>query len=48
MLIPVGPQGGHQELVLIERRNAGTNIETDFRVDSLMGVRYVPLVRVDR
>eukprot|EP00736_Rhodelphis_marinus_P010788 Rmarinus@m.15029 len=43
MVIPVGPQGGYQELVQVDR-DAVTN---EVHTKSLMGVMYVPLVRGD-
>ena len=44
MIIPIGPEDDRQELYLIERISEGRGAE-DFSVKSLMGVRYVPLVK---
>jgi len=44
MIIPVGPNGGSQELLHILRVGSGLSIERDFKVTRLMSVRYVPLV----
>jgi len=41
MIIPVGPDGGNQELLKIVRESEGD----EFLQKSLMGVRYVPLVK---
>lgn len=40
LVIPVGPQRGHQELLEVDKSADGT-----VTTRSLMGVRYVPLVR---
>lgn len=48
MVIPVGPDGGNQELVQVVRTHdssSGLPIEQQFDVTNLMGVRYVPLVK---
>ena len=44
MFIPVGPDGGNQKLLFIERIFSGRDPEKDFTMKELMGVRYVPLV----
>ena len=41
MIIPVGPNGGAQYLMLIHKDAEGQITETN-----LMGVRYIPLVEV--
>lgn len=49
MVIPVGPDGGVQNLYRVERvRDSGTGVygKDDFLVSTLLGVRYVPLVHV--
>lgn len=46
MFIPVGPDGGNQKLLFIERSFSGSDLEKDFTFKELMGVRYVPLVNV--
>lgn len=43
LVIPVGPQFGHQELVVIEKHPDGSLIQTD-----LLGVAFVPLTRSRR
>ena len=50
MVIPVGPDGGYQNLYRVDRINnessGSTNFnEKDYIVKQLLGVRYVPLVR---
>jgi hypothetical protein len=53
MIIPVGPDGGNQELLQVRHANFAPLMDTqvdregdsDFRIVSLMGVRYVPLVK---
>ena len=40
LFIPVGPDGGNQELLFVEKLNDKNEIKTQ----SLLGVRYVPLV----
>jgi protein-L-isoaspartate(D-aspartate) O-methyltransferase len=45
MVIPVGPDGGIQNLYKIERlRDNNQFREEDFNVRALLGVRYVPLI----
>ena len=44
LIIPVGPDGGVQNLYRVERLGDGFSPE-DFRVTELLGVRYVPLVQ---
>jgi len=41
LVIPVGPQYGHQELVVIEKQPDGSLNETD-----VLGVAFVPLTRI--
>lgn len=43
MVVPVGPDGGNQELVQVDRTSHDTDAGA-FKVTSLMGVRFVPLV----
>lgn len=38
LIVPVGPEGGHQELIQIDKRPDGSLTR-----ESLMGVIYVPL-----
>jgi len=46
MVIPVGPDGGAQNLYRVERvRDNDVFDRGDFAISSLIGVRYVPLVR---
>jgi protein-L-isoaspartate(D-aspartate) O-methyltransferase len=40
LVIPVGPQFGHQELMVIEKRSDGSLLTTD-----ILGVAFVPLTR---
>ena len=40
MMIPIGPEGGNQVIVQVDKDAAGRVHRT-----SLMGVRYVPLVK---
>jgi protein-L-isoaspartate(D-aspartate) O-methyltransferase len=44
LIIPVGPEGGMQNLYRVERLGDGFTQE-DFRITELLGVRYVPLVQ---
>jgi protein-L-isoaspartate(D-aspartate) O-methyltransferase len=44
LIIPVGPDGGVQNLYRVERLSDGFTQE-DFRITELLGVRYVPLVQ---
>ena len=44
LIIPVGPEGGIQNLYRVERLSDGFTQE-DFRITELLGVRYVPLVQ---
>jgi len=45
MILPVGPEGGYQNLYKVERlRDSDKFDERDFRIRSLLGVRYVPLI----
>mmetsp|Transcript_5324 Transcript_5324/g.10146 ORF Transcript_5324/g.10146 Transcript_5324/m.10146 type:complete len:316 (-) Transcript_5324:2240-3187(-) len=47
MVIPVGPDGGVQNLYRVERLRDGTTFkQEDFKIQTLLGVRYVPLVRL--
>lgn len=47
MIIPVGPDGGVQNLYRVERLRDNTIFkESDFSIQTLLGVRYVPLVHV--
>lgn len=47
MVIPVGPDGGVQNLYKVERlRDGDTFKQQDFKIKALLGVRYVPLVRL--
>jgi protein-L-isoaspartate(D-aspartate) O-methyltransferase len=47
MVIPVGADGGVQNLYRVERlRDGDVFKETDFSIRTLLGVRYVPLVHV--
>jgi len=43
MVVPLGPDGGIQELAVIERVGPTTGLEA-FKVHAQMGVRYVPLI----
>mmetsp|Transcript_24889 Transcript_24889/g.36707 ORF Transcript_24889/g.36707 Transcript_24889/m.36707 type:complete len:235 (+) Transcript_24889:95-799(+) len=45
MVIPVGPEHGNQELLQVDRIGSSGDARRDFRVQKLMGVRYVPLVK---
>lgn len=47
MVIPVGPDGGVQNLYKVQRLqdNADFN-EKDFNIQALLGVRYVPLIQL--
>lgn len=47
MVVPIGPDGGNQELVQVDRTSHDTDAGA-FKVTSLMGVRYVPLVREEQ
>jgi len=48
MIIPVGPEGGVQTLYRVERLKESSNFtEKDFSIKRLLGVRYVPLKKVD-
>lgn len=40
LVIPVGPQYGHQELAVIQKRSGGSLVRTD-----VLGVAFVPLTR---
>lgn len=45
MVIPVGPDGGYQQLYRVERLRENEDFnESDFFIRMLLGVRYVPLV----
>lgn len=44
LIIPVGPQSGVQNLYRVERIGDGFT-QNDFRIQELLGVRYVPLVQ---
>ncbi|CAB9514732.1 O-methyltransferase [Seminavis robusta] len=44
LIIPVGPEGGVQNLYRVERLGDGFT-QDDFRITELLGVRYVPLVQ---
>lgn len=45
MIVPVGPDGGHQSLYLVKRiKEEPTLHSSHFESVELMGVRYVPLV----
>eukprot|EP00640_Fibrocapsa_japonica_P004269 CAMPEP_0113934976 /NCGR_PEP_ID=MMETSP1339-20121228/2226_1 /TAXON_ID=94617 /ORGANISM="Fibrocapsa japonica" /LENGTH=234 /DNA_ID=CAMNT_0000936985 /DNA_START=70 /DNA_END=774 /DNA_ORIENTATION=- /assembly_acc=CAM_ASM_000762 len=44
MVIPVGPAHGEQYLLKVERTNDNAPFEQSYRTQTLMGVRYVPLV----
>lgn len=47
MVIPVGPDGGIQNLYRVERlRDGAVFKQEDFKIKALLGVRYVPLVRL--
>eukprot|EP00592_Proboscia_alata_P013598 CAMPEP_0194386784 /NCGR_PEP_ID=MMETSP0174-20130528/88450_1 /TAXON_ID=216777 /ORGANISM="Proboscia alata, Strain PI-D3" /LENGTH=250 /DNA_ID=CAMNT_0039176329 /DNA_START=123 /DNA_END=875 /DNA_ORIENTATION=+ len=49
MVIPVGPDGGVQNLYKVERlRNGDQFQKEDFTFDNLLGVRYVPLVHLNQ
>lgn len=39
MIIPVGPEGGNQQLVQCDRK-----VDGRMEITELMGVRYVPLI----
>jgi len=46
MVIPVGPDGGYQNLYRVDRiYHSSTFEESDYVVKQLLGVRYVPLVK---
>lgn len=50
LIIPIGPNGGEQKLYKIERisdkgNTSGTYVAEDYRINVLLGVRYVPLVQ---
>jgi protein-L-isoaspartate(D-aspartate) O-methyltransferase len=46
MVIPVGPDGGVQNLYKVERfRDNDDFNEHDFNIKALLGVRYVPLIQ---
>jgi len=49
LIVPVGPNGGVQNLYKIERISGDADsrefVEKDFHVTELLGVRYVPLIR---
>ena len=45
MVIPVGPDGGYQRLYKVERLRENREFNmSDFKIQMLLGVRYVPLV----
>lgn len=45
MVVPVGPDGGYQNLYKVEKvKESPTFIKEDFVIRQLLGVRYVPLV----
>jgi len=47
LIVPIGPDGGAQNLYKIERLNEsdpGKFVEKDYKVTALLGVRYVPLI----
>jgi len=44
MVIPIGPDGGHQYFYRVKRVDETGNDEKDYQLTRLMGVRYVPLV----
>jgi len=46
MVVPVGPQGGSQYLLKINKVNNQEPVEQSYTSESLMGVRYVPLVKI--
>jgi len=47
MVIPVGPDGGVQNLYKVERlRDNDDFSEQDFQIKALLGVRYVPLIQL--
>jgi len=47
MVIPVGPDGGVQNLYKVERlRDNDDFSEHDFNIKTLLGVRYVPLIQL--
>jgi len=48
MVIPVGPQGGSQFLMRIDRTTDEGPVERSYTSERLMGVRYVPLVDTSR
>jgi protein-L-isoaspartate(D-aspartate) O-methyltransferase len=45
MFIPVGPDGGAQDLLLVDKIAESENLNEALRIQVLMGVRYVPLIR---
>ena len=45
MVIPIGPDGGSQELYHVTRLSEGNDVDKNFVIKPLMGVRYVPLVK---
>jgi protein-L-isoaspartate(D-aspartate) O-methyltransferase len=46
LIIPIGPNGGNQHLVKVERLGQSTEFDAnDYQVTPLLGVRYVPLVQ---
>jgi protein-L-isoaspartate(D-aspartate) O-methyltransferase len=46
MIVPVGPEGGHQELMLIDRIKDEGPVEKSYSAIPRLGVIYVPLVKV--
>jgi protein-L-isoaspartate(D-aspartate) O-methyltransferase len=46
MVIPVGPDGGEQHLYLVKRLTNTGSFNKQFDVQNVMGVRYVPLVKL--
>ena len=45
MIIPIGPDGGYQNLYRVERVRDNVKFdEHDFHIRTLLGVRYVPLI----
>ena len=47
MIIPIGPEGGFQNLYKIDRVAESPSFkESDYTIKPLIGVRYVPLVRL--
>ncbi|GAB5036588.1 protein-l-isoaspartate(d-aspartate) o-methyltransferase-like [Nannochloropsis oceanica] len=45
MILPVGPEGGNQALIRVEKIKDHGPIEETYVAQELLGVRYVPLVR---